>query len=342
MLKSLRSFGLAILPQAAAIAVTMFLGFVLVAAIADEPLLAYRELLFANFDSRSNFALFINRATPIALIAVGIVFAFRAGVFNVGGEGQLYLGAMAATVVALFLSDLPGAMLLPLCLLGGILAGGIWGWIPAVLKVRLAVDEVVSTLMLNFVALLFTSYLVNHPLRDPEAYGALSRKVPESVWLPSIPGLPNASMGFVAAVILAIISWIVLFRTSWGAEVRAAGTNIRFAEAIGTPGGRRVIEAMFVAGAFAGLAGALYVLGIGHRFEQNFSPAYGLVALTVALLARVHPIGALLTSLYYALMLNGAAYMQIATDVPRSLVVLLTGLLVLFMTVRLRPPRVVG
>ena len=342
MSRTLHNLLKAILPQLTAIAVTMVLGFLLVWAIADEPVLAFRELLFANFDSWANFALFVNRATPIALIAIGIVFAFRAGVFNVGGEGQLYLGAMSATVAALFLSDLPGVLLLPVCILAGVVAGGIWGWIPAVLKVHLAVDEVVSTLMLNFVALLFTSYLVNHPLRDTEAYGALSRKVPESVWLPGIPGIPNASIGFLVAVVLAVVSWIVLFRTEWGAEVRAAGTNLRFAEAIGTPGSRRVIEAMIIAGAFAGLAGALYVLGIGHRFEQNFSPLYGLIALTVALLARIHPVGALLTSLYYAMMLNGAAYMQIATDVPRSLVLLLTGLLVLFMTARLRPGRSMG
>ncbi len=334
--KALKNLVSAIAAPLGAIALTLALGFLLVAAIADEPVLAYRELLFANFDSLGNFALFINRATPLALIAIGIVFAFRAGVFNVGGEGQLYLGAMAATAVGLFLGDLPGILLLPLCVAAGIAAGGLWGFIPAVLKVRLAVDEVVTTLMLNFVALLFTSYLVNHPLRDTTTYGAISHMVPQSVWLPSIPGMPGATSAFLVAVVLALVSWLALFRTVWGSEVRAAGNNLRFAETVGVPAARRVIEAMIVSGGFAGLAGALYVLGIGHRFEQNFSPAYGLVALTVALLARIHPIGALATSLFYAMMLNGAAYMQISTDVPRSLVGLLTGLLVLLMTARLR------
>jgi simple sugar transport system permease protein len=188
--------------------------------------------------------------------------------------------------------------------------------------------------MLNTIVLYFTSYLVNQVIRDTTAYGAVSQMVPEGIWLPSLPGVPNATSGILAAVVLALLSWLILFRTKWGAELRAAGTNLRYAEAIGIPAGRRVTDAMLLAGGFAGLAGALYVLGIGHRFEQNFSPDYGLVALTCALLARIHPVGALFTALFYAMMLNGAAYMQISTDVPRSLVDLLTGLLVLLMTAR--------
>ncbi|MCX5512926.1 hypothetical protein C3941_02445 [Kaistia algarum] len=320
-----------------AIALTLGLGFLLVAAINDQPVAAFRELLFANFDSLGNFALFLNRATPIALIALGVVFAFRAGFFNAGGEGQLYLGAMAATLTALALPGLPGFLLLPLTVLAGIAAGAAWGWIPAVLKVRLEVDEVVTTLMLNFVALLITSYIVNHVIRDTTTYGAISLMIPQSIWLPPMPGVPAASSAFLAALVLALVAWVVLFRTEWGAEIRAAGTNLRFADAVGIPAKQRVVGAMLVSGGFGGLAGALYVLGIGHRFEQNFSPSYGLVALTVALLARIHPIGALATALFYAMLLNGAAYMQIMTDVPRSLVNLITGLLVFLMTARLRP-----
>ncbi|MAY61419.1 MAG: hypothetical protein CML29_04345 [Rhizobiales bacterium] len=317
-----------------AIALTMALGFLLVASISDEPVLAYRELLFANFDSLSNFALFLNRATPLVLIAVGITFAFRAGVFNVGGEGQLFAGAIATTVFSIVFSGLPAIVLFPLAIAAGILGGALLGWIPGVLKVRLGVDEVVVTLMLNTIALLFTSYLVNQVIRDTTAYGAVSWMVPEKIWLPTIPGIPGATSGFIIAAVLSLASWVVLFRTKWGAEVRAAGTNLRYAEAVGIAAGGRVIWAMLIAGGFAGLAGALYVLGIGHRFEQNFSPEYGLVALTCALLARIHPAAALFTSLYYAMMLNGAAYMQISTEVPRSLVDLLTGLLVLLMTAR--------
>lgn len=317
-----------------AIALTMLLGFLLVSMITDQPVLAYRELLLANFDSWSNFGLFLNRAMPLALIAIGITFAFRAGVFNVGGEGQLFAGAITTTVLGVALAGLPPFILFPVVLLGGIAAGAALGWIPGVLKVKLGVDEVVVTLMLNTIVLFFTSYLVNQVIRDTTAYGAVSQLVPSEIWLPALPGVPKASSGILAAVVLALVSWVVLFRTKWGADLRAAGTNLRYAEAIGIPAGRRVIGAMLVAGGFAGLAGALYVLGIGHRFEQNFSPDYGLVALTCALLARIHPIGALFTALFYALMLNGAAYMQISTDVPRSLVDLLTGLLVLLMTAR--------
>ncbi|QKC97385.1 ABC transporter permease [Mesorhizobium sp. NZP2298] len=325
----------AIRAPVAAIALTLAIGFVLVAAITDEPVRAYRDLLLANFDSLGNFALFLNRATPLTLIALGVIFSFRAGVFNVGGEGQLYAGAITATVIGVSLSGLPTVVLFPLVVVGGILAGALLGWIPAVLKVRLAVDEVVTTLMLNIIVLLCTSYLANQIIRDPTSYGAVSALLPQKIWLPAFPGVPGATSGIIVAALLSVVSWVVLFRTEWGAQLRASGTNLRFARTIGVPADRRIVMAMLLAGGFGGLAGTLYVLGIGHRFEQNFSPNYGLVGLTCALLARIHPIGALATALFYAMIINGAAYMQISTDVPRSLVNLLTGLLVLLMTARL-------
>jgi simple sugar transport system permease protein len=319
-----------------AILLTLALGFLLVLCITDDPVRAYRDLLLANFDSLGNFALFLNRATPLILIALGVIFSFRAGIFNVGGEGQLYAGAIVTTVIGVTLSGFPAILLFPLAVAGGIVAGAFLGWIPAVLKVRLAVDEVVTTLMLNIIVLLFTSYLSNQIIRDTASYGAVSRMLPEAIWLPPFPGIPGATSGVIVALLLAVVTWVVLFRTEWGAQLRASGTNLRFARSVGIPADRRIITAMLVAGGFGGLAGALYVLGIGHRFEQNFSPSYGLVGLTCALLARIHPIGAVATSIFYAMMINGAAYMQISTDVPRSLVNLLTGLLVLLMTARLK------
>lgn len=318
-----------------AILLTLALGFVLVAAITDDPVQAYRDLLFANFDSLGNFALFLNRATPLTLIALGVIFSFRAGIFNVGGEGQLYAGAIATTLVGVTFTALPAIVLFPLALLAGILAGMVLGWIPAVLKVRFGVDEVVTTLMLNIIVLLLTSYLANQVIRDPTSYGAVSAVLPQAIWLPALPGIPGATSAVIVAMFLSFATSLVLFRTQWGAQLRAAGTNLRFAQSIGIPADRRIITAMLIAGGFGGLAGTLYVLGIGHRFEQNFSPDYGLVGLTCALLARIHPIGALATAMFYAMMINGAAYMQISTDVPHSLVDLLTGLLVLLMTARL-------
>jgi simple sugar transport system permease protein len=332
----LKTLNRALLGPLGAVVAVMACGFLLVLAVSDQPVLAYRDLLFANFDSVSNFALFVNRVTPLLLIGLGVVFSFRAGVFNVGGEGQLYLGAIAATATALALPHASGAAVIALSLLAGVAAGAAWGWIPGVLKVRLAVNEVVTTLMLNFVAMLFTEYLVTNSMRDPIAYGAVSFVIPAQAHLPDIPGLPGATSGALVAVALAPLAWLALFRTEWGANLRAAGANIRFAEAIGVSAGRQVIIAMLISGGLAGLAGALYVLGIGYRFEQNFSPGFGLIGLTVALLARIHPIGVVATAAFYALILNGAGYMQIDADVPRSLVNLLTGCLVLLMTARLR------
>jgi general nucleoside transport system permease protein len=321
------------------VALTLVLGFGVVLLVSDQPVRAYEQLFVANFSTPANVGNLLMRSAPLLLIALGIVFSFRAGVFNVGAEGQLYVGAVAAAAAGLALPNLPGPLLIVVCMAAGIVAGALLAWIPAVLKVRWGVDEVVVTLMLNFIAILFTGYLVAKPLRDPDAYGATSRMLPEQSWLPAIPGLPTGNIGFVIALLLVPVAWLVLFRTVWGADLRAAGTNLRFAETVGVRGRREIILSMLLSGALAGVAGAVYVLGTGHRFEQNFSPGFGLIALTVALLARLHPVGVLLTSLFYAAMLNGAAYMQIATSVPRSLVSLLTGLLVLLMTIEVRRRR---
>lgn len=315
---------------------TLAIGFLLVLLVSDRPVAAYEQLILGNFSTSANIGNLLNRMTPVLLIGLGIVFAFRAGIFNVGGEGQLFLGAVTAAALAINLPDLPGPVMVLACASGGIVAGGIWAWIPALLKVKLDVDEVVTTLMLNFVATLLTSYLVTGVLRDKTAYGAVSMPIKESAWLPSLPGIPYADWGLVVALVAVVVSWVVLFRTVWGASVRAAGSNARFASAVGIKSGRDVIVAMAVSGAFAGLAGAIYVLGTGHRFEQNFSPGLGLIGLTVALMGREHPVGVLFASLFYAMMLNGSALMQLETDVPRSLVDLITAVLVLLMTVRLR------
>ncbi len=323
----------AIRGPAGALLAALLLGFLVVLAVSDDPLLSYRQLLFASFASGANFALYLNRAMPLILIGLGVALSFRAGLFNVGGEGQLYAGAIACAAVGIGLPHLPAPLLPLAAVIASALAGAAWAWWPGALKLWLGVDEVVTTLMGNFVALLATNFLVTGVLRDPAAYGATSRLLPASSWLPAIPGLPNATIGLPVAVLLAVLGWVVLFRTVWGAGLRAAGSNLRFAEAVGIRARRDVLSAMALSGALAGLAGGLYVLGIGHRFEQNFSPGFGLMALTVALLARLHPLGLIATSLIFALLLNGAAYMQIATDVPRSLVDVLTGLLVLLMTV---------
>lgn len=332
----LRQLAASIRQPLLAVFLTLLIGFVIVVLVSDRPVAAYQELLLGNFASPQHIGNLLTRTVPILLIGLGIVFAFRGGVFNVGGEGQLYLGAVSSAAVGLALPEVPGPLLIPLCLVAGVIAGAAWGWIPGVLKVKLGIDEVVITLMLNFIAMLLTGYLVSAPLRDPTAYGATSKMLPEQAFLGAVPGLSNVNIGFLIALALIPAAWFLLFRTVWGADLRAAGTNLRFAETVGVNAKRNVVLGMMLSGGLAGLAGAIYVLGTGHRFEQNFSPGLGLIGLTVALLARVHPVGVIFAALFYAMMINGSALMQIETSVPRSLVSLLTGVLVLIMTVEIR------
>ncbi len=332
----LKQLMLAVRQPVYAVLLTLAIGFIVVAFTSDSPVAAYQQLLIGNFSNAGTIGNLLTRAVPILLIALGIVFAFRGGVFNIGGEGQMYVGAIAAAATGVSLPDVPGPLLIVLCLLAGVAAGAAYAYLPGILKVRLNVDEIVVTLMLNFAALLLTAYLVTGPLRDPAAYGASSKMLPTQAFLPVLPGLSSVNIGFVIAITLIPVAWFLLFRTEWGADLRAAGTNPRFAETVGIRAARNVVLSMMLSGGLAGLAGAIYVLGTGHRFEQNFSPGFGLIGLTVALLARIHPLGVIFAAIFYAMIINGSALMQIETNVPASLVNILTGILVLIMTVEIR------
>jgi simple sugar transport system permease protein len=276
------------------------------------------------------------KTAPLLLAGLGTAIAFRAGMLNIGAEGQIYLGAIAAT---LFVSILPDGTPGPLLIVAGILAaacgGGAWAGIAGVLRSRRGVNEVVSTLLLNFVAVYLAGLLVNGPLKDPGGSGyPQSAAIPSSAELPIL--LPGTSLhiGLAIGVVVAIIMQFVLWDSKWGFEIRAVGLGSATARVVGMPVTGLMVSAIVVSGALAGLAGAGEVLGFQHRLFESVSPGYGYTAIVVALLARLNPLAIIATAFFCGALLTGGNEMQRAVGAPAGLVLVIQACAILLLVIR--------
>jgi ABC-type uncharacterized transport system permease subunit len=256
------------------------------------------------------------RAVPLILIGLGIAMAFRAGALNIGAEGQFYAGAMAGTFVALHAGNRPVPIAVFAVLLAGTLAGALWVAVPVWLKLRFGVMEVISTLLLVFVAELLVGLMVEGPLQEASHIYPQSDPIPNAARLPLISGT-RLHWGFPLALLLALLLWFAFSRTWWGFQLRAVGAGPRAAEVSGRIDSQRVAaSALFLSGAIAGLAGAVEVSGVSYALYPNLSPGYGFTAIAVALLAGLHPLGVVLTGILFGALEAGAGAMQRDAGVP--------------------------
>lgn len=326
-----RTFTSALQPIVAVLA-ALAIGAVIILAIGENPLTAYVALFTSAWKTPFGIGSIIAMFIPLTIMAAGTIISFRAGFFNVGGEGQLYLGAFFGALAGFTFHGLPPAVHIPLVLVCGALAGGAWGLIPGALTAYLRVDIVVLTLLMSQVGLLITSYFVTGPFRDPNAAVAGSPKVDPSALLPVWNPAYGLGPDLFIALAIAIVLGVVLNRTTWGLRVKQLGELNRFAEYIGTPAKRMAIQVMALSGAVAGFAGALFVIGPnGGRFLQQFSPGFGFLAITVALLARLNPWASIVAALFYATMMAGGTGIQ-AAGVPFPMISVLQGLIVICIT----------
>jgi simple sugar transport system permease protein len=250
------------------------------------------------------------------VIGVGVSLAFRAGVFNIGGEGQFALGAIAASVVGLFLPPL-GGLSVAIALATAIIAGGAWAGVAAFLRARFGVLEVISTLMLNFVAANLVSYLVRGPLQEPSGIYPQSASIADAARLPHFSAGTRLHVGLLVAVGVAALAWWFLARTAAGFKLRAAGASPTAALVTGRVNvGRVAALALIASGALAGLAGGMEVSGVTYALYENLSPGYGFSAIAVAMLAGLHPVRVVLAALLFAVLETGALGMQRDADVP--------------------------
>ncbi len=308
-------------------AVSLFLGGILLILSGANPLVAYGAMFRGAFGSSVGWTEVLVKGIPLMLTGLGVALAFRLRFWNIGAEGQLTLGAVAASGVALFWSQrLPSWTILPLAILAGCVAGALWAGLPAVLKAVLKVDETLTTLMLNYVAILYYEHLYHVTWRAP-GYNSGTERFPEFAWLPRIAG--RAHMGIFFALILAVVLWWMFKHSRWGFELKIIGSNPTAARYLGISIARSIVLTILISGALSGLAGALEVLGIARRLQQGVAVGYGYTAIIIAWMAQLNPLGVIMVAMMMAGLLVGGDQIQMRMRLPASVGVVLQGMLLL-------------
>lgn len=281
----------------------------------------------------------IVRSTPIALVAVGVSIALRAGILNVGGEGQLYVGALAATAVALYVPA-PAVVSVILSLAAALLAGAVWILLPAFLKIRRRIDEIITTVMMTYIGMQVVSYFISGPMKAADALFPVSETVPHV--LPTlIPGT-SSSYGFVLALLVAAVAAVVIGFARAGLVLRAVGFNPMASRYAGVADKKVILVAMLYSGALCGLAGAVEILGFQHRLQDGFSPGFGMQGLVAAVLAGGSPIAAVIFALVLGGLQSGGEELQRQAGIPIAFVFIVQGLAIMLLVanwIRINPRR---
>jgi ABC-type uncharacterized transport system permease subunit len=270
------------------------------------------------------------RATPLIFAGLAVALAFRCGLFNIGVEGQISLGVLAAAWVGVNLAGLPAVLLLPLTLIAGAIGGFVWGMIPGFLKARTGAHEVITTIMLNYIASQITSFLLTGPWRDPNPTNvtAQTARIAEGARLPTL--LPGLHWGVVLAFLAAVGVWYFLWKTTWGFEIRTVGANSSAAKYAGINVARNIILAMGLSGLLAGLAGTVQVAGVNYRGILGFNIGYGFDGIAIALLGRTTPLGTVLAALLFGALRNGATVMQFRTQISADIISVIQAMILVF------------
>ena len=327
------SLRLAWLVRIGSLLLALVAGALLLLAIGADPVATYRAMLTGSLGSSYALGETLVKAIPLMLTGLAVAVAFQMRFWNIGAEGQLAMGVFAASGVALFgpvaAPWLPQFLWLPLVIGAGFAAGALWGLVPAALKAYLGVNEIITTLMFNYIAIRWLEYLFFGPWRDPDGFGfPQSALFPEFTWLPRLTG--RVHLGIVFAIVAALVLWFLFTRTRWGYELRLLGENPIAARYTGISVVRTTLIAMAISGGLAGLAGAAEVTGISHRLQQGLTLGYGFTAIIVAWLARLNPWGVLLVAFALAALLVGGDQIQMAMGLPASLGLVLQGIIFFF------------
>lgn len=292
------------------------------------------------------------QSTPYIFAGLACALGFRAGLFNIGVEGQIFMGAAAATYVAYSITGLPAYIHMPLAFLAGALGGGLWGMIPGLLKVTTGGNEVINCIMMNYIAYRVTTWLLTGPMSRPGTGGMpISPVIQKSAEIPQFFGPPiRFHLGFFIAIAFAFLIWWILFKTTWGFDLRTVGTNPRAAKYAGMSIARTTILGMAFSGALAGMAGANEVLAVNHSMAIGLSAGYGFDSIALALLGNSHPFGVIFAALLFGVLKNGATRMMVVSAIPIDIVTVLQALIIIFVAApaiirsiyRLRKPKEEG
>jgi len=310
----------------------------LILAIGDNPLIAYQLLFGAALSWPDGIGYTLFYATPLIFTGLAVLVAFRCGLLNIGAEGQLYIAAFATAWVGIRFAGQSAWLLLPLSFMAAIVAGGAWGGIPGVLKARFGSHEVINTIMLNFIAVALASYFTQYhykmpgdPIMQTSEIGAGAHIARLGKFIPGLPERIPLNLAFVLALLCCLLVYLFLWRTKWGYELRATGTNPTAAEYGGISVRKQIVIAMTISGALAGMVGINEVLGYRYRYYDGFSDNYGFTGIAVALLGRNHPIGVIFAALLFAVLQRGGIHVDgFSQNVTKDIVQVLQGTIILF------------
>ena len=309
---------------------SLALGAALIALSGVNPLAAYQALFAGAFLDYYGLGATLVKLSPLLLAGLAVAVPIRAGLLNIGGEGQIYMGGLASAAAALFVQGLPAPLHLLLCVAAGSAAGGLWAMIPAYLKAFRGINEVITAILLNFVAINLISFLAAGPMMQEGAPYPYSREIAEDLWLPLILPGTDAHAGVIVGVVLALAAYVVLTRTTVGFALQTIGAGGGVPAYAGIPVRRCMMLAMFAGGACAGMAGAFEVLGLKYRLYHLFSPGYGFDGILVAFLANLNPIWVPVSAFFLGGLKAGALVMQRATGLDGTVVDAIQGLIILF------------
>ena len=320
-----------------AVITAFVIGGILVLIIGDDPIQTYKLLLGSALSWPDGIGYTLFYATPLIFTGLAVLVAFRCGLLNIGAEGQLYVASFATAWVGITFAQYSAWFLVPVCFLAALLGGSIWGAIPGVLKARFGSHEVINTIMLNFIAVALVSYFTQYhyktpgdPIMETSQIGAGAHIARLGRFIPGLPERIPLNLAFVLALICCALVYLFLWRTKWGYELRATGSNPTAAEYGGISVRKQIVIAMTISGALAGMVGINEVLGYRYRYYDGFSANYGFTGIAVALLGRNHPVGVLLAALLFGMLIRGGIFVDAFTNnVTKDIVDVLQGIVIL-------------
>lgn len=307
-------------------------GSLVIILIGEQPVEIFKVMFSGAFGSPVNISNTLVKTTTLTLTGLSYAFAYRCGLVNIGAEGQMYMGALSATVVVLFMPG-PGTLVVICALIAGFLGGAVWGLIVGFLKVRFGANEVITTVMLNYVAMYVVQWAVCGPIQDPNSNAAQTIMFDSAYWMHSI--LPGTKLhsGFILMILCLVFFGVFLWKTAPGFGMQIVGQNNRAAAYAGISVQKNTLMAMFMAGGFGGLAGAIEVLGVQHRLLKGMASNFGFDGVAVALLGSSNPVGMFLSGILLGAMKSGGNAIQMFTGVPSSVVDLIRALVIVFVLI---------
>ena len=327
--RRVRRIASAILTPLVAIAAALLVSGLILLVCGYDPVLAFTAMWKGAFADPRTVTEVLIKATPLIIIASGLAVAFRASIWNIGAEGQFYVGAVAATAVGIYLGGLPSIVLIPLLLAASIAGGALWGMLAGWLKVKFYASEIVTTIMLNYIAIIGTGFLVTGPMIEGAGKYPQTAKISTLAMLPRFLPPTRLHIGFLIALVVAIVMYVLLFKMSAGYAIRAVGINQDAARYAGMDVRKNILLVMAISGGTAGLAGGVEIAGIAFRLYQQISPGFGFDAIAVSLLANNNPLGIIFSGILFGALRSGSEMMQITAKIPSVLVFAIQGLVIL-------------